>query len=590
MADSTQKTSWAEIVRFDRSVLSAAKPLLVAWLCAVVLGAPLVVVPSLLVGHLIDRVLPSGDLAGAWRMALLIACSTLLALLVKAAANYWLELAAIRGVARLRAELFEHVQRTELRALYDVGIDGIFQRMTHGLAQIRAGLVLFWGELMFGVVSTVAAAVVLARIDPSLVVLCVALYLPYLIVKPRVFRRLGATSANWDRKLEAYSGITRVVREAVEGIRLVKASNSAAHELGKLAEAEGRYFAEFQRYLRIVCYTIFLNGLMSLFPEALAYLYLGWRVYTGGATIGSLLVVVTLFPQFRQFVWHLSRMTFHRDGHGAHMRRIEELRRLPEDVYEGEAGPGAEAAGARTVRGKITFRNVAFSFIPGHPVLEDVCFEVGPGEKVGIVGISGAGKSTLANLLVGLEKPDGGSILIDDVPLGEWSINALRRSVAYVSQDIYLVNGTIRQNLEYGMPALPREKLWDALAAADMDELVRGLPQRLDTVIGEGGVRLSGGQRQKLSAARAYLRDPKIVILDEATASLDLEAEARMYEAQELLLRDATTLVITHRPDTLTRMNLIILLEEGRIREAGSHHALLERGQSYAALFAKEWR
>jgi ABC-type multidrug transport system fused ATPase/permease subunit len=590
LADSTQKTSWAEIVRFDRSVLSAAGPLLAAWLCAVVLGAPLVVVPSLLVGHLIDRVLPSGDLAGAWRMALLIAGSTLLALLVKAAANYWLELAAIRGVSRLRAELFEHVQRTDLRALYDVGIDGIFQRMTHGLAQIRAGLVLFWGELMFGVVSTVAAAAVLARIDPSLVLLCVALYVPYLVVKPRVFRRLGATSANWDNKLEAYSGIARVVREAVEGIRLVKASNSAAHELGKLAEAEGRYLAEFRRYLRIVCYTIFLNGLMSLFPEALVYLYLGWRVYTGGATMGSLLVVVTLFPQFRQFVWHLSRMNFHRDGHGAHIRRIEELRRLPEDVYEGAAGAGAEAAGGHTVRGRITFRNVAFSFIPGHAVLEDVSFEVEPGGKVGIVGISGAGKSTLANLLVGLEKPDRGSILIDDVPLGEWSINALRKAVAYVSQDIYLINGTIRQNLEYGRPALPREKLWDALAAADMDEFVRVLPQRLDTVIGEGGVRLSGGQRQKLSAARAYLRDPKIVILDEATASLDLEAEARMYEAQERLLRDATTLVITHRLETLTRMNQIILLEEGRVREAGSHRALLERGQSYAALFAEEWR
>jgi ABC-type multidrug transport system fused ATPase/permease subunit len=588
LADSAQKTSWAEIVRFDRSILSAAGPLPAAWLCAVVLGAPLVVVPSLLIGRLIDHVLPSGDLAGAWRMALLIAGSTLLALLVKSVANYWLELAAIRGVARLRAELFEHVQRSDLRALYDVGIDGIFQRMTHGLAQIRAGLVLFWGELMFGVVSTMAAALVLARIDPSLVLLCVAVYLPYLIVKPRVFRGLGATSANWDSKLEAYSGIARVVREAVEGIRLVKASNSAAHELSKLAEVEDRYFAEFQRYLRIVCYTIFLNGLMSLFPEALVYLYLGRRVYTGGATIGSLLVVVTLFPQFRQFVWHLSRMSFHRDGHGAHMRRIEELRRMPEDVYEGASG--AEAAGGRALRGKITFRNVAFSFIPGHAVLEDVSFEVEPGEKVGIVGISGAGKSTLANLLVGLEKPDGGSILIDDVPLGEWSINDLRRSVAYVSQDIYLVNGTIRQNLEYGMPALHDEKLWTALAAADMEELVRGLPQRLDTVIGEGGVRLSGGQRQKLSAARAYLRDPKIVVLDEATASLDLEAEARMYEAQEHLLRDATTLVITHRLDTLTRMNQIILLEEGRVREAGSHRALLERGRSYAALFAEEWR
>lgn len=240
--------------------------------------------------------------------------------------------------------------------------------------------------------------------------------------------------------------------------------------------------------------------------------------------------------------------------------------------------------------GKVSFQNVAFSFIPGHPVLSDVSFVIKPAEKIGIVGVSGVGKSTLANLLVGLEKPDSGSILIDDVPLSHWSINALRKSVAYVSQDIYLVNGTIRQNLEYGMATMPEEQLWDALVTADLEALVQSLPQKLDTVIGEGGVRLSGGQRQRLSAARAYLRNPKIVILDEATAALDLESESRMYEGQERLLRNSTTLVITHRLDSLIRMDRIILLEDGHVREQGTHRTLLERGQSYAALFAEEWR
>src|SRR5262249_7550967 len=151
----------------------------------------------------------------------------------------------------------------------------------------------------------------------------------------------------------------------------------------------------------------------TLFPEAMAYLYLGWRVYSGQATIGSLLAVVGLFPQFRQFMWHFSRMTFHRDGHSAHIRRIEELRHLPEDVYERGSAATVTQTDGRNVDGKVSFQNVAFSFIPGHPVLEDVSFTVKPGEKVGIVGVSGVGKSTLANLLVGIEKPDAGSILID---------------------------------------------------------------------------------------------------------------------------------------------------------------------------------
>ncbi len=563
--------------------------MLALWLAAVVLGAPLMVAPPLLVGHLIDFTLPSGDSVALWRIVGLIAVSTLLGLLVKSAAAYFLDRAVIQGVAKLRSELFDQIQHKDLRSIYGVGVDGIFQRMTHGLTQIRAGMVQFWGEMVFGVVSTLAGVAVLMRIDTQLVLLCVALYLPYLILKNRVFRRLGATSANWDRQLHAYSGIVQVVREAIEGVRLVKVCNSSALEIRKLGDAQNDYLSEFQRYLRIVCQTLFLNGLMSLFPEALAYLYLGWRVYSGEASIGSLLVVVGLFPQFRQFIWHFSRIAFHRDGHGAHIRRVEELRHLSEDVYERRLTSTAPAVDEWEVKGKVSFQNVAFSFNPQHPVLEDVSFVVKPGEKIGIVGVSGVGKSTLANLMVGLEKPDSGSILIDDVPLSRWSINALRKSVAYVSQDIYLVNGTIRQNLEYGMAALPEQNLWDALEAADLNALVRSLPQGLDTVIGEGGVRLSGGQRQRLSAARAYLRNPKIVILDEATAALDLESEARMYEGQEKLLGLCTTLVITHRLDSLTRMDQIILLEDGHVREQGTHRMLMERGQSYATLFAEEW-
>jgi ABC-type multidrug transport system fused ATPase/permease subunit len=590
LADSSQKRIWAEIIRFDHSILSTARPLLLMWLCAVVLGAPLIVAPPLLVRYLIDVALPSSDQATVLRIVALIGATTVLVLLLKSVAAYCLDRAVIQGLARLRAELFEQIQHKDLRSIYGVGVDGIFQRMTHGLTQIRAGMVQFWGELVFGVISTLVGVAVLARIDPLLVLLCIALYLPYLILKNRVFRRQDASSANWDRQLQAYSVIVQVVREAIEGIRLVKASNSASLELSKLNEAQSNYLSEFRRYLRIICQTLFLNGVITLFPEALAYLYLGWRVYSGQASIGSLLAVVGLFPQFRQFMWHFSRMTFHRDGHSAHIRRIEELRNLPEDIYERGSASTVTQTDGRNVEGKVSFQNVAFSFIPGHPVLEDVSFTVKPGEKVGIVGVSGVGKSTLANLLVGIEKPDAGSILIDDVPLSRWSMKALRKSVAYVSQDIYLVNGTIRQNLEYGVTALPEKNLWEALAAADLDELVHSLPRGLDTVIGEGGVRLSGGQRQRLSAARAYLRNPKIVILDEATAALDLESEARMYEGQEKLLGHCTTLVITHRLDSLARMGQIILLEDGRVREQGTHRMLMEQGQSYAALFADGWR
>lgn len=247
----------------------------------------------------------------------------------------------------------------------------------------------------------------------------------------------------------------------------------------------------------------------------------------------------------------------------------------------------ADAPGARELpptKGHVTFENVSFRYGKDIPVLKNINLDVQPGEMVALVGPTGVGKTTMANLIPRFYDPTEGRLLVDGIDTKDVTLASLRRQISMVLQDVFLFNGTVADNIAYGSPEATRAQITAAAAVAGADEFIGEMPEGYDTQIGERGVRLSGGQKQRLAIARALLYDAPILILDEATSSVDTETEAKISAALQRLMEGRTTVVIAHRLSTVRHADKIVVLSEGEVVETGSHHELLQRGGLYARL------
>jgi ATP-binding cassette subfamily B protein len=307
-------------------------------------------------------------------------------------------------------------------------------------------------------------------------------------------------------------------------------------------------------------------------------LYAGWRNLTFGETPGQFFAFIAALLMASDPLRRLSRLQLQLTAAAAGARAIYDILDLPPS----ETPKLATAPDFVVQRGEIRFERVHFSYRLGAPVLADLDLVAPAGRTTALVGVSGGGKTTILNLLQRFWMPEAGSVLIDGRPIAQASLTSLRRQIALVSQDVFLFDGTIRDNIMSGRPDASDEEIRAAARAAHADVFIRALPGGYDTPVGELGGLVSGGQRQRITLARAFLKDAPIVLLDEPTSALDSETELVIQRALDELTRGRTTLVIAHRLATAMRADLIHVVEGGRVVESGSHRELLRADGAYA--------
>lgn len=391
-------------------------------------------------------------------------------------------------------------------------------------------------------------------------------------VTSRLFRRYGT------RIQSSMGDVTRVAKESLESQRMIKVFNAQPQQLAAFEAVNERNRASYMKLVTVKAVSNPVVQMIAAFGLA-AVMYVAIRsVMSEGLTVG----------QFTSFLTALLLIT-------APLRRlVSVVGPLQQGIAAGQSvfeildSPAEDAGGTIPIgraRGELEFRDVSFSYDADKGlVLRGISFRIFPGETVAIVGRSGSGKSTLIGLVPRFHDPDSGSVLLDGIDLRSYRLHDLRRQLSLVSQDVMLMDASIRDNIAFSLPAADTAAVERAARAAHVLDFADELPQGLETMIGERGALLSGGQRQRVAIARALLKDAPILMLDEATSALDAESDYAVQSALAILLEGRTTLVIAHRLSTIERADRILVLDEGRIVESGPHAALLAAGGVYAAL------
>jgi len=478
-----------------------------------------------------------------------------------------------RALADLRKDVYQRLICLSMDFFAQRRVGELSSRLSSDLSQIQDAVTFMLAELLRGVLTILIGIGLILFISPKLTLVMLSV-IPVVVVFAVIFgkyiRRLSRDAQ--DRLADSNT----IVQESLQGIANVKAFSNEWYEIGR-----------YERSLRQVVALSVRNGkvrgmfisfmLFSLFGAITLVVWYGVQLMQAGVlSFGDL----TAFVVYTSFVG--GSMAGFADLYSNLQKTMGATQRVREILKENTEDIGSHRITVdpqdRLVGG-LTFCNVAFSY-PSRKefkVLRDISFDVSAGQQVALVGPSGAGKSTIASLILRFYEPDAGSILFDGRPAGAMTLGTLRSQMAMVPQDVLLFGGSIRENIAYGNPDASQEVIEQAAQQANAHDFIVSFPEGYDTVVGERGVKLSGGQRQRIAIARAILRDPAILILDEATSSLDSASEALVQQALENLMRNRTSIVIAHRLSTIRNADQIIVLERGIVRESGTHESLLKQ-------------
>ncbi|MFJ8248265.1 ABC transporter ATP-binding protein [Peribacillus asahii] len=495
---------------------------------------------------------------------------------------YLLSFVGQKMVARLRDRMWLKLIRLPISYFDQQSSGEIVSRVVNDTSVVRALISDHFPQFISGMISIIGAVIILFVMDWKMTLMMLISVPITLIIMIPLGKRMAKISRSLQDETATFTGH---IQQTLSEIRLMKASNAEQNEAAKGLTGIEKLLSFGLKEARIFALIMPIMYLVIMVVIVMIIGYGGMRVANGTMSTGSLVAfllylfqIIMPITSFAMFFTQLQK------AKGATERIIE--------ILELSSEAGQDGADIDITDKPITVSNVSFAYNEDEPVLQNVSFKAQPGEMIAFAGPSGSGKTTMFGLLERFYEPTAGEIRIDQIPITDLSLLSWRSQIGYVSQESAMMAGTIRTNLCYGLKGpetISDERLWEVAKMAYADQFISSFPHGLDTEVGERGVKLSGGQRQRIAIARAFLRNPKVLMMDEATASLDSQSEHVVQQALTRLMEGRTTFVIAHRLSTIIDADQIIFIEKGKVTGIGTHHELTKTHELYRAFVEQQF-